>query len=110
MNFLQFNEYNILNDAEKVSHDVTLKLAEKECSKFRIIQDCNFESDFDKEVKNITDKPQKKRKYIQQHLAALLEFSSFCLCLHFFVAHLLHSLLKLLIFRASGIFVSGNTL
>ncbi len=32
--FLQFNEYNILKDAGKVSHDVAMKLAEKEYSKF----------------------------------------------------------------------------
>lgn len=58
--FLQFNEYNILKDAGKVSHDVAMKLAEKEYSKFRVIQDRNFESDFDKEVKRITNKPKKK--------------------------------------------------
>ena len=59
--FLQFNEYNILKDAGKVSHDVAMKLAEKEYSKFRVIQDRNFESDFDKEVKKITNKPKKKK-------------------------------------------------
>lgn len=59
--FLQFNEYQILKDAGKVSHEVALKLAEKEYDKFRVIQDRNFESDFDKEVKKITNKPQKKK-------------------------------------------------
>jgi hypothetical protein len=59
--FLQFNEYNILKDAGKVSHDVAMKLAEKEYSKFRIIQDRNFESDFDKEVKKISNNPKKKK-------------------------------------------------
>ena len=59
--FLQFNEYNILTAAGKVSHDVAMKLAEKEYSKFRVIQDRNFESDFDKEVKKITNKPKKKK-------------------------------------------------
>jgi hypothetical protein len=58
--FLQFNEYHILKDAGKVSHEVALKLAEKEYDKFRVIQDRNFESDFDKEVKKITGKPKKK--------------------------------------------------
>jgi hypothetical protein len=58
--FLQFNEYQILKDAGKVSHEVALKLAEKEYDKFRIIQDRNFESDFDKEIKKITGKPKKK--------------------------------------------------
>ena len=56
--FLQFNEYQILKDAGKVSHEVAIKLAEKEYGKFRIIQDQNFESDFDKEIKKI--KPGKK--------------------------------------------------
>lgn len=55
--FLQFNEYQILKDAGKVSHEVAMKLAEKEYSKFRVIQDRNFESDFDKEVKKIIDNP-----------------------------------------------------
>lgn len=60
--FLQFNEYQILKDAGKVSHEVAMKLAEKEYEKFRVIQDRNFESDFEKEVKKITDKPKKKKK------------------------------------------------
>lgn len=59
--FLQFNEYQILKDAGKVSHEVAMKLAENEYSKFRVIQDRNFESDFDKEVKKISNKPQKKK-------------------------------------------------
>lgn len=59
--FLQFNEYQILRDAGKVSHEVAMKLAEKEYEKFRVIQDRNFESDFEKEVKKITDKPKKKK-------------------------------------------------
>lgn len=54
--FLQFNEYQILKDAGKVSHEVAMKLAEKEYEKFRVVQDRNFESDFDREMKKITDK------------------------------------------------------
>jgi len=57
--FLQFNEYQILKDAGKVSHEVAIKLAEKEYDKFRVIQDQNFESDFDKEIKKI--KPNKRK-------------------------------------------------
>ncbi len=53
--FLQFNEYEILKDAGKVSHRVAKELAEKEYKKFRVIQDKTFESDFDKEVKKIID-------------------------------------------------------
>jgi hypothetical protein len=56
--FLQFNEYKILTDSGKVSHELAKKLAEKEYEKFRSIQDKNFESDFDKELKKI--KPPKK--------------------------------------------------
>lgn len=64
--FLQFNEYNILKDAGKVSHDVAMKLAEKEFEKFRVVQDQNYVSDFEKEVKklkdSITKSPAKKKK------------------------------------------------
>jgi len=58
--FLQFNEYKILKDAGKVSHEVAKKLAEKEYEKYRITQDKSFESDFDKEVKKLN--PPKKKK------------------------------------------------
>ena len=53
--FLAFNEYQILKDAGKVTHAVAVKLAEQEYEKFRVVQDQNFESDFDKQVKKITD-------------------------------------------------------
>lgn len=59
--FLQFNEYQILNDAGKVSHEVAIKLVEKEYAKFRVTQDQNFVSDFEQEVKKIT-KPTKSDK------------------------------------------------
>ncbi|GGH25516.1 hypothetical protein GCM10007423_09790 [Dyadobacter endophyticus] len=49
--FLQFNEYEILNDAGKVSHEVAVRLAEEQFEKFRVGQDSNFESDFDRELK-----------------------------------------------------------
>lgn len=51
--FLQFNEYDILRDAGKVKHEVAIKLAEEEYDKFRIVQDKNYESDFDKAVKKV---------------------------------------------------------
>ncbi|HTK19452.1 MAG TPA: virulence RhuM family protein [Mucilaginibacter sp.] len=57
--FLQFNEYQILKDAGKVSHEVAIRLAEKEYDKFRVIQDQNFESDFDKEIKKIKSNKKK---------------------------------------------------
>jgi len=49
--FLQFNEYAVLKDAGKISHEIALKLAEQEYEKFRVTQDSSFESDFDKDVK-----------------------------------------------------------
>ncbi|WP_428329521.1 virulence RhuM family protein [Mucilaginibacter sp.] len=58
--FLQFNEYQILKDAGKVSHEVAIRLAEKEYDKFRVIQDQNFESDFDKEIKKINPNKNKE--------------------------------------------------
>lgn len=51
--FLKFNEYDILNDAGKVSHEVAKALAEGEYSKFRIMQDRSFESDFEKAAKRL---------------------------------------------------------
>jgi hypothetical protein len=60
--FLHFNEYQILKDAGTVSHEVAIKLAEKEYEKFRVIQDKNFESDFEKEVKRLTEKPKSDKK------------------------------------------------
>ena len=54
--FLQFNEYEILKNAGKVSHDVAKKLAEKEYSKFRVLQDKSFESNFEKEIRKIKGK------------------------------------------------------
>jgi hypothetical protein len=60
--FLQFNDYQILKDAGKVSHDEAMKLVEKEYSKFRIIQDQNFVSDFEQEVKKISNPSKTKKK------------------------------------------------
>jgi len=54
--FLQFNEYDILNDAGKVSHEIAVQLAEEEFKHFRVEQDCNFESDFEKATKHVDRK------------------------------------------------------
>lgn len=51
--FLKFNEYDILNHAGKVSHEVAQTLAEEEYSKFRVLQDREFESDFEKATKKL---------------------------------------------------------
>jgi hypothetical protein len=55
--FLQFNEYKILKDAGSVSHEVAKKIAESAYERFRIVQDNNFESDFDKAFKKINPPP-----------------------------------------------------
>ncbi|WP_259014612.1 virulence RhuM family protein [Emticicia fluvialis] len=48
--FLSFNEYEVLKDSGKVSHEMAKSFAEEEYSKFRIVQDQNFVSDFDKHL------------------------------------------------------------
>lgn len=54
--FLKINRYDLLNNPGKISHEVAIKKAESEYSKFRKIQDQKFISDFDKEVKKIKKK------------------------------------------------------
>ncbi len=56
--FLQFNEYDILDNAGKISHEVAKKLAHDEYDKFRIKQDIEFQSDFEKAIQKI-DKNEK---------------------------------------------------
>lgn len=51
--FLHFNEYDILTNAGKITHEVAKQLAEKEYDKFRVIQDQEYISDFDKKVKHL---------------------------------------------------------
>lgn len=58
--FLQFNEEAILKDAGKVTHEVALALAEKEFEKYRIVQDRQLESDFDKAIKKLEAKTKNK--------------------------------------------------
>ena len=54
--FLQFNEYEILDNPGKVSAATAKELAEEQYSKYRVTQDRSFESDFDREVKKLTSK------------------------------------------------------
>jgi len=57
--FLQFNEYEILDNPGKVSAETAKHLAEDEYTKFAPIQDKNFESDFDEfveEAKKLEDR------------------------------------------------------
>ncbi len=48
--FLQFNEYELLQNLGKISRKVADDLALKEYEKFRIVQDQNYTSDFDTET------------------------------------------------------------
>jgi hypothetical protein len=51
--FLKFNEYEVLNDAGRVSHEIAIRLAEDEYTQFRVTQDRAFESDFEKATKRL---------------------------------------------------------
>ncbi len=57
--FLRFNERKILKDNGKISHEVAVALAEKEYKKYRKVQDKNYISDFDREVKKLLRKNEK---------------------------------------------------
>lgn len=58
--FLQFNEYDLLKDAGNVSHKIAQDLAVKAFDKYRVIQDRNYESDFDREVKKLKIRQKEK--------------------------------------------------
>ncbi|MCJ7740613.1 cell filamentation protein Fic, partial [Candidatus Microgenomates bacterium] len=49
-----------LTNAGKVSHEVAETLALEEYEKYRVIQDKNYVSDFDREVKKLLDSKKKK--------------------------------------------------
>ncbi len=53
--FLEFDEREILQDGGNISTKIAKEKAETEFEKYRIIQDRLFESDFDREIKKITD-------------------------------------------------------
>ena len=54
--FLKINRYDLLNNSGSISHEQAIKKATEEYDKFRITQDKNFVSDFDKEIKKIKKK------------------------------------------------------
>lgn len=60
--FLQFNEYEVLANAGKVSAEVAKRLAEDQYQRFRVRQDEEFESDFEAEVKRIEARRPRKRR------------------------------------------------
>ena len=59
--FLKFNERQIIGNAGKISHEVAEALALGEYEKYRITQDKNYVSDFDKEVRKLLDKSDKRK-------------------------------------------------
>jgi len=57
--FLKFNEKGILDNVGKISHEIAEALALKEYEKYRVVQDKNYISDFDREVKLLQKKGKK---------------------------------------------------
>ena len=51
--FLQFDEREILKDAGKISVEIARDHAQSEFEKYRIVQDKQFESDFDRDAKRL---------------------------------------------------------
>lgn len=51
--FLKFNEYNVLDNAGTIRKDVADTFAEKEYQKFRVVQDREYKSDFNKIIDQI---------------------------------------------------------
>lgn len=51
--FLKINRYDLLDNLGKISHDLAIKKAEMEYLKFRKVQDEEFISDFDLNIKSI---------------------------------------------------------
>jgi hypothetical protein len=49
--FLKFNEYELLENAGEISAKLANAIVDEEYKKFRIVQDANYESDFDKSIK-----------------------------------------------------------
>src|SRR3990167_1347397 len=60
--FLDFDERDVLKNAGKISAKIAKDHAESEFEKYRIIQDRLFESDFDKEIKAITEAMESQNK------------------------------------------------
>ena len=58
--FLKFSEYEILTNAGRISHEVAETLALGEYEKYKKVQDKNYISDFDREVKKLLNSKKKK--------------------------------------------------
>ncbi len=59
--FLKFSEHDILTNTGKISHEVAEALALGEYEKYRVVQDKNYISDFDREVKKLLESKEKKK-------------------------------------------------
>lgn len=74
--FLQFNEYEILDNLGSISSKVAKQIAYKEYEKFRVKQDEEYESDFDQTISEIVEtgklpKPKHDRFSIKGAMKAL---------------------------------------
>ncbi len=58
--FLKFSEHEILTNAGKISHEVAKELALGEYEKYKKIQDKNYISDFDREIKKMLEISKKR--------------------------------------------------
>jgi hypothetical protein len=58
--FLEFNERDLLDHPGKVTADVAKAFAESEFEKYRVVQDRQFESDFDRAIKQLPKKGGKR--------------------------------------------------
>ncbi|MBJ6366763.1 virulence RhuM family protein [Snuella sedimenti] len=69
--FLSFNEYDLLKDAGRMRKEVAKKFAEKEYEKFRVIQDREYKSDFDRMVEGVKkgNIPKEKEIKIEEPLS-----------------------------------------
>lgn len=65
--FLNFNEYDILKDAGKIRKSVADSFAEKQYEKFRVIQDKEYKSDFDKVIEGIKNKGELPKEILIEH-------------------------------------------
>ena len=54
--FLQFNEYAVLKDAGRISAEIARQLAETQFEQYRVLQDREYESDFDEAIKQLEKK------------------------------------------------------
>lgn len=54
--FLQFNDAEVLHDKGKVTAEIAKAFAESEFEQYRILQDRQYQSDFDRLVANTEEK------------------------------------------------------